>query len=112
MLDMRFLLCWQKQCEIWTAQDWSAEHCSFFKGLDNEDNAAFGRLSAKRCLQGGSVINMDNSYGKKIWMEYTAPFVKDWDVVGYNYLNYHYETIHELFPDRVILLYREQAGAI
>ena len=77
--------------------------CSFFKGLDNEDNAAFWQTFRKEMPQGGSVINMDNSYGKKIWMEYTAPFVKDWDVVGYNYLNYHYETSHELFPDRVIL---------
>ena len=53
---------------------------------------------------------MDNSYGKKIWMEYTAPFVKDWDVVGYNYLNYHYETSHELFPDRVILCTESKPG--
>lgn len=84
--------------------------CSFFKGLDNEDNAAFWQTFHKEMPQGGSVINMDNSYGKKIWMEYTAPFVKDWDVVGYNYLNYHYETSHELFPDRVILCTESKPG--
>lgn len=84
--------------------------CSFFKGLDNEDNAAFWQTFRKEMPQGGSVINMDNSYGKKIWMEYTAPFVKDWDVVGYNYLNYHYETSHELFPDRVILCTESKPG--
>ena len=84
--------------------------CSFFKGLDNEDNAVFWQTFRKEMPQGGSVINMDNSYGKKIWMEYTAPFVKDWDVVGYNYLNYHYETSHELFPDRVILCTESKPG--
>ena len=84
--------------------------CSFFKGLDNEDNAAFWQTFRKEMPQGGSAINMDNSYGKKIWMEYTAPFVKDWDVVGYNYLNYHYETSHELFPDRVILCTESKPG--
>lgn len=84
--------------------------CSFFKGLDNEDNAAFWQTFHKEMPQGGSVINMDNSYGKKIWMEYTAPFVKDWDVVGCNYLNYHYETSHELFPDRVILCTESKPG--
>lgn len=84
--------------------------CSFFKGLDNEDNAVFWQTFHKEMPQGGSVINMDNSYGKKIWMEYTAPFVKDWDVVGYNYLNYHYETSHELFPDRVILCTESKPG--
>lgn len=84
--------------------------CSFFKGLDNEDNVAFWQTFRKEMPQGGSVINMDNSYGKKIWMEYTAPFVKDWDVVGYNYLNYHYETSHELFPDRVILCTESKPG--
>lgn len=84
--------------------------CSFFKGLDNEDNAAFWQTFRKEMPQGGSVINMDNSYGKKIWMEYTAPFVKDWDVVGYNYLNYHYETSPELFPDRVILCTESKPG--
>ena len=72
----------------------------------------FWQTFHKEMPQGGSVINMDNSYGKKIWMEYTAPFVKDWDVVGYNYLNYHYETSHELFLGSCDSLYREQAGAI
>lgn len=77
--------------------------CSFFKGLDNQDNAEFWKTFQTEMPQGGAMINIDNSYGKKLWMEYTAPFVKDWDVVGYNYLNYHYEPSHVLFPDRVIL---------
>lgn len=78
--------------------------CSFFKGLDNWDNVKFWETFRTEMPEnGGSLINLDNSYGKKLWMEYTAPFVKDWDVVGYNYLNYHYEPSHTLFPDRVIL---------
>lgn len=59
---------------------------------------------------GGSFVNMDNSFGKKIWPEYTAPFVKDWDVVGYNYLSYHYESSHEMFPERVICATESKPG--
>ena len=55
-------------------------------------------------------MNIDNSFGKKIWPEYTAPFVKDWDVVGYNYLSYHYESSHEKFPDRVICCTESKPG--
>ncbi len=85
--------------------------CSFFKGLDNHDNAEFWRtFQTEMPSNGGSLINLDNSYGKKLWMEYTGPFVKDWDVVGYNYLNYHYEPSHELFPDRVILCTESKPG--
>ena len=85
--------------------------CSFFKGLDREDNDRFWKtFRTEMPANGGSLVNLDNSYGKKIWMEYTAPFVKNWDVVGYNYLNYHYETSHELFPDRVILCTESKPG--
>ncbi len=85
--------------------------CSFFKGLDNEDNGKFWQtFQTERPANGGSIVNLDNSYGKKVWMEYTAPFVRDWDVVGYNYLNYHYEPSHEIFPDRVILCTESKPG--
>lgn len=85
--------------------------CSFFKGLDNEDNDNFWKTFAQESADnGGSIVNLDNSYGKKLWMEYTAPFVSKWDVVGYNYLNYHYEPSHELYPDRVICCTESKPG--
>ena len=85
--------------------------CSFFKGLNDEDTQKFWKALAEEVsANGGSFVNLDNSFGKKIWPEYTAPFVKDWDVVGYNYLSYHYETSHELFPDRVICCTESKPG--
>lgn len=85
--------------------------CSFFKGLNDEDTAMFWKTFAEEvAANGGSFINMDNSFGKKIWPDYTAPFVKDWDVVGYNYLSYHYESSHEKFPDRVICCTESKPG--
>lgn len=85
--------------------------CSFFKGLNDEDTQKFWKALAEEvAANGGSFVNLDNSFGKKIWPEYTAPFVKDWDVVGYNYLSYHYETSHELFPDRVICCTESKPG--
>jgi hypothetical protein len=85
--------------------------CSFFKGLNDEDTAMFWKTFAEEvAASGGSFVNMDNSFGKKIWPEYTAPFVKDWDVVGYNYLSYHYESSHEMFPERVICATESKPG--
>ncbi len=100
----------QKVREMDSTRLVSGALCSFFKGLDNQDNVKFWETFQKEMPQGGAMINIDNSYGKKLWMEYTAPFVKDWDVVGYNYLNYHYEPSHELFPDRVILCTESKPG--
>lgn len=85
--------------------------CSFFKGLNDEDTAMFWKTFAEEvAASGGSFVNMDNSFGKRIWPEYTAPFVKDWDVVGYNYLSYHYESSHEMFPERVICATESKPG--
>lgn len=85
--------------------------CSFFKGLNDQDTAMFWKTFAEEvAANGGSFINMDNSFGRKIWPEYTAPFVQDWDVVGYNYLSYHYESSHEKFPDRVICCTESKPG--
>ncbi|MCR5144906.1 MAG: DUF4982 domain-containing protein [Lachnospiraceae bacterium] len=85
--------------------------CSFFKGLDNDDNDNFWKVFAEEASSfGSSVVNLDNSYGKKLWMEYTGPFASKWDVVGYNYLDYHYETSHEIYPDRVICCTESKPG--
>lgn len=77
--------------------------CSFFNGLDDEDRAKFWQsLMQEAQLNGGALNNLDGKFGREIWNDYTEGFVAPWDVVGYNYLNYHYEEALELFPNRVI----------
>ncbi len=78
--------------------------CCFFRGLDDDDNAKYWQsiMENAAMLQKNGMMNLDCPYGKAIWDERTAPFVKTWDVVGYNYLRYHYEPSHEKHPDRVI----------
>ncbi|MGI6578332.1 MAG: DUF4982 domain-containing protein [Eubacteriales bacterium] len=50
----------------------------------------------------GGVSNLDSKFGKAIWNDRTEAFAAPWDVVGYNYLDYHYAEAGELFPNRVI----------
>lgn len=77
--------------------------CSFFNGLDDEDNAKFWQsLMQEAQLNGGALNNLDGKFGRDIWNDYTECFAAPWDVVGYNYLNYHYDEAVELFPNRVI----------
>lgn len=77
--------------------------CSFFNGLDDEDTGKFWQsLMQEAQLNGGALNNLDGKYGREIWNDYTEGFVAPWDVVGYNYLNYHYDEALELFPNRVI----------
>lgn len=77
--------------------------CSFFNGLDDEDTGKFWQsLMEEAKLNGGSISNLDGKYGREIWNDYTEAFAAPWDVVGYNYLNYHYAEAAELFPNRVI----------
>lgn len=78
--------------------------CSFFNGLDDEDSARFWQsLMREAALNGGMISNLDGEFGRGIWNSYTEAFAAPWDVVGYNYLNYHYEETGSLFPDRVIV---------
>lgn len=77
--------------------------CSFFSGLDDEDTGKFWQsLMTEIQKNGGALNNLDGEFGRQIWNDYTESFVAPWDVVGYNYLNYHYEEAGELFPNRVI----------
>lgn len=77
--------------------------CSFFNGLDDEDTAKFWQSLMKEAMaSGGTLNNLDGEYGREIWNDYTESFCAPWDVVGYNYLNYHYEEAGRLFPNRVI----------
>lgn len=77
--------------------------CSFFSGLDDEDTGKFwASLQEEVMKNGGSLSNLDGKFGREIWNDYTESFVAPWDMVGYNYLNYHYGEAAELFPNRVI----------
>lgn len=77
--------------------------CSFFNGLDDEDRGKFWQsLMEEAQIQGGSISNLDGKFGREIWNDYTEAFAAPWDVVGYNYLNYHFAEAAELFPGRVI----------
>mgnify|MGYP000492398449 CR=1 FL=1 len=77
--------------------------CSFFSGLDDEDSKTFyGELFKQPKGVGGNLINLDTDFGKKIWGDYTEAFAAPLDVVGYNYLNYHYKDAINNYPNRVI----------
>lgn len=77
--------------------------CSFFNGLDDEDNKKFYESLFEEARSGkANNINMDTAFGKEIWPDYTEAFAAPLDVVGYNYLNYHYGSAAERFPNRVI----------
>lgn len=77
--------------------------CSFFNGLDDEDTARFWQSMMQEAMKnGGSISNLDNEFGRSVWADYTEAFAAPWDVVGYNYLNYHYDETGRRFPNRVI----------
>ncbi|WP_018885838.1 glycoside hydrolase family 2 TIM barrel-domain containing protein [Paenibacillus massiliensis] len=77
--------------------------CSFFNGLDDEDTVTFyEEMSLLLENGGGFTPNYDTDFGMRIWGDYTEAFAAPLDVVGYNYMNYHYENAIENFPDRVI----------
>lgn len=78
--------------------------CSFFNGLNDTDNGKFWQsLMQSAMASGGSISNLDSAFGRGVWNDYTEAFAAPWDIVGYNYLNYHYAEAAELFPNRVIL---------
>lgn len=88
--------------------------CSFFRGLDDADNAKYWQdifMHRDELMNNGS-INLDCPFGKSIWPRYTAPFAANWDIVGYNYLNYQYEISHEMFPSRVICCTESKPGEL
>lgn len=78
--------------------------CSFFNGLEDEDMTEFYEELLKESQNnlGQGLQNIDNEFGKKVWRDYTEAFAAPLDVVGYNYLNYHYEDAITRFPNRVI----------
>ena len=85
--------------------------CSFFSGLDDKDNSKFWEsLMAEAMTSGGTLNNLDGKFGRDIWNERTEAFCAPWDIVGYNYLDYHYEEAGQLFPNRVICCTESKPG--
>lgn len=76
---------------------------SFFSGLSDADRDAFWQSMREEVAKGKSLINVDNAFGRKIWSDYTEDFAAKFDLVGYNYLQYHYEEAPARFPHRVII---------
>ena len=79
--------------------------CSFFSGLDDEMQQKFYYSlmedSQKSGNAAGGLINLDSTFGREIWGPLTEAFVSPVDVVGYNYLIYHYAK-NDNYPNRII----------
>ncbi|MBR5116137.1 MAG: DUF4982 domain-containing protein, partial [Lachnospiraceae bacterium] len=66
--------------------------CSFWSGLDDE--LARSHEQAQNAPEDPEDLS---------WERGSEPFTNGLDIVGYNYLEEHYEKDHALYPDRVIL---------
>jgi len=66
--------------------------CSYWSGLD--DYLATGRDQNQNAVEDPNT---------REWEKWSEPFTNGLDVVGYNYLEDHYETDHAQFPERVIV---------
>lgn len=91
--------------------------CSFFNGLDDADTARYWKSFMDEAQSGGGlaaggVANLDSAFGRGIWNDRTEAFCAPWDLVGYNYLDYHYDEAAELFPNRVICATESKPGVM
>lgn len=77
--------------------------CSFWSGLDDPSFKAQMEQTNQAIEAGGSVQNNSESVNSTYWEERTEPFVNALDIVGYNYMEDHYEMDCKMFPERVIL---------
>ena len=85
--------------------------CSFFHSLDDRDNGLHWKSMMEEAVAlGGMPNNLDGKYGRGIWNDRTEAFCAPWDVVGYNYLDYHYEEAGKRFPNRVICCTESKPG--
>lgn len=78
--------------------------CSYWSGLD--DRTAEEGAKAFLAAMSGEVTQMQNASGDSedtSWEERSEAFVGHLDVVGYNYMDDHYELDHKLYPERVIV---------
>ncbi len=78
--------------------------CSYWSGLD--DRTAEEGAKAFLAAMSGEVTQMQNASGDSTdtsWEDRSEAFVGHLDVVGYNYMDDHYELDHQLYPERVIV---------
>lgn len=75
--------------------------CSMWSGLDDKSSNEMFRKMMQAAQ--GNVQNLDLSKGSNDWEDRTEAFANCLDVVGYNYLDAHYEYAGERYPERVIL---------
>ena len=72
--------------------------CSMWSGLD--DASVLEQMAAKRQ---GNAQNEDSGEMDGAWEDRTESFCNCLDVVGYNYMDSHYEYAGQRYPERVIL---------
>lgn len=72
--------------------------CSMWSGLD--DASVLEQMAAKRQ---GNAQNEDSGEMDGAWEDRTESFCNCLDVVGYNYMDSHYEYAGRRYPERVIL---------
>nr|WP_314465410.1 glycoside hydrolase family 2 TIM barrel-domain containing protein [uncultured Clostridium sp.] len=76
--------------------------CSFFNGLDDDDNEKCRQEMIEQFHKKGSMDNIDSQYSTEIWADRTEAYLAPLDVAGYNYLAFRYEQDLADYPDRVI----------
>lgn len=77
--------------------------CSFWSGLDDESAREVQKaVLAATSGNAAQMQNADMNREDTSWEERTEPFANCLDVVGYNYMDDHYELDGRLFPERVI----------
>lgn len=78
--------------------------CSYWNGLDDR-TAAANFLKMKELSENttGMEQNASAPVTDTFWEDRSEPFCSFLDVVGYNYMEDHYELAGKMFPERVIL---------
>lgn len=78
--------------------------CSYWNGLDDRSAAEnFRKVQALSENATGMEQNASAPVTDTFWEERSEPFCNALDVVGYNYMEDHYELAGKMFPERVIL---------
>ena len=78
--------------------------CSYWNGLDDKAaTASFLKMKELSENATGMEQNASAPVTDTFWEERSEPFCSFLDVVGYNYMEDHYELAGKMFPERVIL---------
>lgn len=79
--------------------------CSYWSGLDDKKIQEFAKRFAERLSDNPDIIlqNASTDSTDTYWEERSEAFVSSLDVVGYNYMDDHYEIDGNLYLERVIV---------